>query len=234
MIYTRRRALVISAGALALACKRDEGPAPQTSATGAPPPPPATANPAPYGLPPTRVAAGADPSPDGCRVTHDNIEGPYYRRGAPSRWDITDPGMAGTPLDLTGRVTALDCQTPIHGATIEVWQANAAGHYDNDGSFGDPGKRFMLRGVLACDADGRYHIRTIVPGRYLNGPQYRPAHVHIKLRADGFAPLTTQLYFPDDPYNAVDPFIHPSLVMAVKPSAGKALDARYDFVLASA
>ena len=47
----------------------------------------------------------------------------------------------------------------------------------------------------------------MLPGRYLNGAQYRPAHVHVKVSAAGHVPLTTQLYFPDDPYNAIDPFI---------------------------
>ena len=76
----------------------------------------------------------------------------------------------------------------------------------------------------------RYRLSTIVPGRYLNGPQYRPAHVHVKVRARGFAELTTQLYFPDDPYNDVDPFIHRSLVMGMEKAKDRALG-HFDFVL---
>lgn len=78
-----------------------------------------------------------------CRPTHDNIEGPYYRAGAP--------------------------------------------------------ERFLLRGRVRTDDKGIYRVRTIVPGRYLNGRQYRSAHVHVKLRAVGFFPLTTQLYVPAIP-----------------------------------
>ncbi len=59
---------------------------------------------------------------------------------------------------------------------------------------------------------------------------YRPAHIHVKVSAPGHAPLTTQLYFPEDPYNAGDPFIDRSLIMEVSPDRN-ALGARYDFVL---
>ncbi len=72
--------------------------------------------------------------------------------------------------------------------------------------------------------------RAIVPGRYLNGSRYRPAHVHVKLSAPGHPPLTTQLYFPEDPYNKGDPFIHRSLIMQTisKPDG---MHANFEFVL---
>ena len=88
----------------------------------------------------------------------------------------------------------------------------------------------MLRGRVHTDAQGRYHLRTVVPGRYLNGAQYRPAHVHVKLRGSGFRPLTTQLYFPGDPYNDIDPFLHTSLIMPITREPNR-LKARFDFVL---
>lgn len=171
-------------------------------------------------------------SPRACARTHDNIEGPYYRAGAPSRWDLTQPGLAGVPLEIEGRVTALDCAAGLADVELDVWQANAAGHYDNDGTM-NLGGAFLLRGKVRTDGDGRYRVRTILPGRYLNGAQYRPAHIHAMLRREGIAPLTTQLYFPDDPFNRVDPFIHPSLVMDVTKREGE-LRARFDFVLAPA
>jgi protocatechuate 3,4-dioxygenase beta subunit len=87
-----------------------------------------------------------------------------------------------------------------------------------------------LRGKLRADASGAFRVRTIVPGRYLNGAQYRPAHVHVKVSAPGFLPLTTQLYFPGDPYNAVDPFIVRSLIMRVADEGGLKR-ASFDFVL---
>ena len=145
--------------------------------------------------------------------THDNIEGPYYRPNAPERAVLTSPGMQGIPLVLEGRVSGPDCARGLANAELDVWQANHAGHYDNDGSLTT--NEMLLRGRLRTDGDGRYRITTIVPGRYLNGRQFRPAHIHVKLRAPGMRELTTQLYFPDDPFNKVDPFIHESLVMKI-------------------
>jgi protocatechuate 3,4-dioxygenase beta subunit len=171
------------------------------------------------------------PAPRVCATTHDNIEGPYYRAGAPERSDLTTPGMKGTPLGIEGRVVDVDCKTPLRDAELDIWQANGDGHYDNDGTMKNVG--MLLRGRVRTDGDGRYRVKSILPGRYLNGRQFRPAHVHVKLRAKDHQGLTTQLYFPDDPFNDVDPFIHQSLVMDVK-KVGGALEARFDFVLSPA
>ena len=52
----------------------------------------------------------------------------------------------------------------------------------------------------------------------------------MKLSAAGHAPLTTQLYFPDDPFNEGDPFIRKSLVIDIEGKDEKR--GSYDFVLA--
>jgi protocatechuate 3,4-dioxygenase beta subunit len=218
VVYSRRHALWLSAGLL-VAC-RDHRNGADASAPPLPVPP----------LPVQEESGdhGATPT---CIETHANIEGPYYRANAPVRSNLVDPGTAGTPVEIEGRVSGLDCDSARGLANVEldVWHATHDGHYDNDGTM-RLGDRFLLRGRLRTDADGRYKIKTIVPGRYLNGRQYRPAHVHVKLRASGFAPLTTQLYFPGDPYNDVDPFIHRSLIMNVE-KARAGLLARFDFAL---
>jgi catechol 1,2-dioxygenase len=169
-------------------------------------------------------------APRVCRPTEANVEGPYYRQGAPFRSNLADPGMTGAPLMVRGQVLSIDCRTPLPDAVLDVWQADADGHYDNDGTFGPSDTPVRLRGRVRTDGKGEFGLRTIVPGRYLNGKQYRPAHVHVRVSAAGHRPLTTQLYFPDDPYNASDPFIRPSLIMVV---AGPvhAREGRFDFVL---
>jgi catechol 1,2-dioxygenase len=177
---------------------------------------------APYG------AGYEDPAT--CSVTEPNIEGPYYRSGAPHRATLAGAYARGVPLALGGRVLSADCRSPLAGAVVDIWQANADGHYDNDGSPGMDPKGFHFRGVVQTDAKGHYSVATIVPGRYLNGPRYRPAHIHVKLSAAGHAPLTTQLYFPDDPFNEGDPFIRKSLVIDVEGKDEKR--GSYDFVLA--
>jgi protocatechuate 3,4-dioxygenase beta subunit len=234
VLVSRRRLIRMSAGVVLVACGRENGAGPDAMPNGAPlapPPPPSTSPPMPMQAPPLASgSAGPPPPAAGCIETHDNIEGPYYRAGAPDRWDLTEPGMAGTPLEIDGRVSGPGCASGLRDVELDVWHATAAGHYDNDGTMGQPGKRYLLRGRLRTDADGRYHLRTVVPGRYLNGPQYRPAHVHVKVRASGFHELTTQLYFPGDPYNDVDPFIHKSLIMGLE-RAQSGVKGRFDFVL---
>jgi protocatechuate 3,4-dioxygenase beta subunit len=158
-----------------------------------------------------------------CVQTADNIEGPFYRSGSPSKATLVESTDPGQRLELAGSVRNLQCST-IAGATIDIWQANDRGDYDNRG--------YRFRGRLQTSDDGTWRISTIVPGRYLNGSQFRPSHIHVKLSAPGYADLTTQLYFPGDPYNAVDPFIKPSLLLDVKPR-GSTLDGGYDFVLAN-
>lgn len=235
-MYSRRHALWLSAGLL-VAC-RDRRSGPDASAPAPPPAPGSAAAPrlssTPYGAAPpandTVAPPGATPS---CVETHANIEGPYYRAGAPERTSLLEEGLTGTPIEIQGRVTGLDCGRGLANVELDVWHATADGHYDNDGTMRLGRDRFLLRGRLRTDAEGRYRVSTIVPGRYLNGPQYRPAHVHVKVRAQGFAPLTTQLYFPGDPYNDVDPFIHRSLVMGIEKSKDRMLG-HFDFVLRGA
>ena len=154
-------------------------------------------------------------------ATAANIEGPFYKAGAPNRAVLADAGERGERLVITGSVLTIDCE-PIVGAELDVWHADAAGGYDNEG--------FHLRGKLVTDEKGRYEMRTIVPGRYLNGDTYRPAHVHVKLRAQGHRVLTTQLYFAGDPYNKVDPFIVESLIMKTM-NTRVGLRASFDFVI---
>lgn len=170
-------------------------------------------------------APGADAAApaQSCVITEDNIEGPFFLPGAPHRAVLAAPGDAGTRLVLSGRVLSTGC-TPIPGARIEVWQADATGAYDVDG--------FRFRGQLVTAADGSWQVSTIVPGRYLNGRQYRPAHVHVKLEHPRFAPLTTQLYFEGDPYNDVDPWVRRSLILPLRPQGPGKLG-RFDFVLAN-
>src|SRR6266542_4488391 len=71
--------------------------------------------------------------------TEDNIEGPYYKAGAPERADLVASGMKGVPLIVEGRVLSTRGE-PLPGAILDFWQANADGEYDNQG--------FTLRGRM--------------------------------------------------------------------------------------
>lgn len=101
---------------------------------------------------------------------------------------------------------------PIENAKIDVWQANDEGFYDVQQKGIQPD--FNLRGVFRTGADGRYWFRGVKPKYYPipdDGPvgkllgalgrhPYRPAHLHYIITADGFEPLTTHIFDPDDPY----------------------------------
>ncbi|MBZ0232013.1 MAG: hypothetical protein K8M05_06640 [Deltaproteobacteria bacterium] len=182
----------------------------------------------PASFAPTVAIPDDDPPPPlpdlVCEPTADNIEGPFWKRGAPFRAQLSDASTRGIAMAIGGQVFGGDCR-PLAGATLDVWHADAAGDYDNTG--------WKLRGRLTSGADGRWHVDSVVPGRYLNGSRYRPRHVHVKLAARGHRALTTQLYFPGDPYNDGDPWFVPSLALA---QVGPGRDTpgfwgRFDFVL---
>ena len=153
--------------------------------------------------------------------TEDNIEGPFYKPGAPERADLIDKGMPGTPLIVTGRVLSTTGE-PLASALLDVWQASAEGEYDNQG--------FRLRGKLLADKNGNYRLRTIVPKFYKAGDAIRPSHIHIKLSAPGHPLLTTQLYFKGAPYNYVDSDVRPSLMLTPRDDRD-AKQAQFNFVL---
>ena len=77
-----------------------------------------------------------------CDETDDNIEGPFYKAGAPDRSTLVARGMPGVPLIVTGRVMSTQCK-PLAGAVLDVWQCDAYCVYDNNG--------YTLRGKLHSD-----------------------------------------------------------------------------------
>ncbi len=179
-----------------------------------------------------------------CKLTVPDILGPFYRFGAPFRSQLAGPDEPGDRLILTGTVFSSDCQTPLPGALMEVWQANHAGAYDTNkpGNFTEV-TTFHLRGMLNTNDKGQYEIETIMPGRYAvppNLPQLekyaglmRPAHIHVRVADSLHVPVTTQLYFKGDPFLATDPWASrkPSLAIDLKQD-GKRRRGIFDFVLA--
>lgn len=161
-------------------------------------------------LPPTPACTDDD-------VTPQQTEGPFYTPDTPQRTSLLEPGMAGTPLVVSGTVLGTDCR-PVAGALLDFWQADDDGVYDNAG--------YRLRGHQFADEEGRYHLETILPGLYPG----RTRHIHVKVQAPNQPVLTTQLYFPNEPDNDRDGIFQPELLMAVEEMAeGNA--AAFDFVL---
>ncbi len=152
-----------------------------------------------------------------CRRSPRASAGPFFRKGAPERTALDD--LEGEPLVVTGRVVVAGpagpgqpC-APVANAVIDAWQADERGTYDMDG--------FRGRARLRTDGDGRFELRTILPGRYGDaGRRLRPAHIHLFVRGRGRPSLTTQLYFEGDPYLAGDRLVRQELVGRVTMRAG--------------
>jgi len=148
----------------------------------------------------------------GAGATESTIFGPFYRSGAeelPYGASINKDG-GGEPCVVTGRVLATD-GTPIPNATLDVWETNENGLYDQQ----DPAQSEMnLRGKFRTDGRGRYKFVGIKPVPYPipdDGPVgemlrasgrnwYRAAHIHLIVSADGYVPVTTHLFVKGDPY----------------------------------
>lgn len=160
-------------------------------------------------------------------ATPNTVRGPFYRSDAPTRGlgDTLSLDGRGERLEVRGRIVDLD-RAAIAGATIETWQANGDGLYENQHPDLQP--EFNLRGRFTADADGRFHYSTVRPGGYsppldgpvgrlltgLNFPMRRPAHLHFIIRAEGFEPICTHVFDGSDPALALDALyaVRPELV----------------------
>ncbi len=119
----------------------------------------------------------------------------------------------GERIYVHGRVLDEDGR-PVCGALVEVWQANAAGRYrhkvDNHNAPLDP--NFSGAGRILTDEKGYYIFKTIKPGAYPWGNHYnawRPAHIHFSIFGAGIlSRLVTQMYFPGDPLQPLDPIFN--------------------------
>ena len=150
----------------------------------------------------------------GCGApTEADIEGPFYKAGAPLRANLVDSGSTADKMVLTGIVRAADCK-PLSGVALDFWHADDKGEYDGAG--------YRYRGIVTTDYQGRYRLETNMPPPYSG----RPRHIHVKLRRIGAPALTTQLYFPGESRNAPN-----GLVLKMERGA-EARFASYDFVLA--
>jgi catechol 1,2-dioxygenase len=179
--------------------------------------------------------------------TKGSILGPYYlpeqqRQSSPATLP-TRPDEQGTPLLFTGQVTDLD-GAPIGGAELDIWQADENGFYSG---FAPGIPLGNLRGVVVTDDQGRFEISTIQPAPYqipTDGPTgklitaagwhpWRPAHLHLIVRAEGYRPITTQLYFAGGEWvdDDVAEAVKPELVLTPQTTDDGALRSTYDFVL---
>ncbi len=133
-----------------------------------------------------------------CETTTD-ILGPFYRPDAPLRTDLRIANAKGQLVILSGQIKHKDCKTPLKNACVEIWHCDGDGVYDNDTP------DFKYRAKIYCDENGQYSFKTIIPVPYEVGKgNFRPAHYHLMVSAEGYQSLVTQLYFSGDKYIAKD------------------------------
>jgi protocatechuate 3,4-dioxygenase beta subunit len=171
-------------------------------------------------LPGGALAQGTLPVTPACgpedSETPSQTEGPFYTPQTPEKRDFRADG-AGQPVTLFGFVLDPGCN-PRAGVTVDVWNADGEGRYDNQG--------YRFRGYQRTDVNGRFIFETIAPSLYPG----RTRHYHVKVGNGSGVILTTQLYFPGEPANERDGIFDPRLLMEMT-EASDGLLARFDFVV---
>jgi catechol 1,2-dioxygenase len=168
------------------------------------------------------VDALANPLPPG--ATESTVLGPFYVPGSPERayGDHLDEMPAGASAWVHGRVLS-DDGTPIAGAELDVWQNGDNELY----AVQDPeAPEDHLRGRFTTRDDGTYGFVAVRPTAYPiphDGPvgamlaatgrhPWRPAHIHVIVRAAGHRTVTTHIFDRHSDY------IDSDAVFAVKPT----------------
>ena len=192
-------------------------------------------------------------------ATESTVLGPFYVPDAPMReyGAAISEETAGEPAWVHGVVSGLD-GAPIAGAELDVWQNGDNRLY----AVQDPSApEEHLRGRFSTREDGSYAFLAVRPVPYTipdDGPvgamlsatgrhPWRPAHIHLIVRAEGYAPVTTHVFDRESPYLASDAVfaVKPSLLRAFVPHeaddpetppgvAGRWYSVRNDLVLAPA
>jgi protocatechuate 3,4-dioxygenase beta subunit len=147
------------------------------------------------------------------RATPQEMMGPFYPLHPLAEDDADLAHLAarfaparGQLIEVYGRVLRTD-GSPVAGASVALWQANAAGRYMHPADRNvaaplDPG--FQGFGRIVTGRGGDYRFVTVKPGPYPapNGTIRAP---HLHFDADGRdCRLVTQMYFPGEPLNETD------------------------------
>jgi len=160
--------------------------------------------------------------PDG--ATESTVLGPFYMPGAPLRayGESMAEEPAGTPAWVHGRVLS-NRGEPIAGAELDVWQNGADRMYAVQRP---EAPEDHLRGRYRTLDDGSFAFVAVRPVPYPiphDGPvgqmlaatgrhPWRPAHLHLIVRADGFRSVVTHIF------DSASEYLDSDAVFAVKPS----------------
>jgi hydroxyquinol 1,2-dioxygenase len=168
------------------------------------------------------VDALAHDLPEG--ATESTVLGPFFVANSPLREygaNIAEQ-VAGDPTWVHGRVLSIGGE-PIAGAELDVWQ-NGDNRLYAVQDRGAP--EHHLRGRFLTRDDGSYAFLAVRPVPYPipdDGPvgrmlassgrhPWRPAHIHVVVRASGYRALTTHVF------DSSSEYLDSDAVFAVKPS----------------
>ena len=157
-------------------------------------------------------------------ATESTVLGPFYVAGSPVREYGADIAQeaAGVPALVHGRVLGLD-GAAIVGAELDVWQNGDDRLYAVQRP---EAPEDHLRGRFITREDASYAFLAVRPVPYpipYDGPvgrmleatgrhPWRPAHIHMIVRAEGYQTLTTHVF------DAASDYLESDAVFAVKPS----------------
>lgn len=165
-------------------------------------------------------------------ATESTVLGPFYVAGSPQRGygeSIASEDGAGEPVWVYGHLRGTDGEAIADGE-LDVWQNGADRLYAvqrpeapedhlrgrfrtrEDGSFGFVAVRPL---PYPIPDDGPVGLMLAASGRH----PWRPAHIHMIVRADGYRTLTTHIFDADSAYLDSD------AVFAVKPSLMRRFEA---------
>jgi protocatechuate 3,4-dioxygenase beta subunit len=164
----------------------------------------------------TGSGSGSGSSSATCVLTPELTVGPYFVEEKLNRSDLTTNTtdsnvLNGTPLSLTltlEQYSSSGC-SPLQGARVDIWQADAAGVYSDEAVEYTAGQTY-LRGYQTTDSSGVLKFKTIFPGWYTG----RTIHIHVMVRtfsSSGAVALefTTQLFFEQTLINAITTTVSP-------------------------
>lgn len=120
------------------------------------------------------------------------------------------PSSKGEPFTLNGTVRK-EGRAPVANAILELWQADAAGHFchpeDPQADKADPD--FLGWGRAWSTAEGVYAFHSIRPGAYTENGRARAPHLNILVMGIGLMrTVETTLFFPEyEQENANDPVL---------------------------
>jgi len=143
----------------------------------------------------------------GIGVRHGFLSGTAAREGAEPTSSALEPpdttwtaiivpaGEPGDPLVVSGHVFAPNGQHTVAGVVVYAYNTDKDGYYSPDGKVGHP----RIKGYMKTDAEGRFELHTVRPGRYPG--MHIPAHVHFNLWGAGYpVQWMEELRFAGDSY----------------------------------